>query len=119
VGHERADGPGDLRQEGGADLPGPRDVVGRADYSEQTAIEIDGEIRRIVQAQYDLAKKLLTDNRDALDRIAHALLEYETLDGADVDQLLRGQALTRPKPAETRLKTPDEPKGTKRPEARF
>jgi cell division protease FtsH len=94
-----------------------REMSSAEGYSEQTAIEIDGEIRRIVQAQYDLAKKLLTDNRDALDRIAHALLEYETLDGADVDQLLRGQALTRPKPAETRLKTPDEPKGTKRPEA--
>jgi len=84
-------------------------------YSEQTAIEIDGEIRRIVQGQYELAKKLLGDNRAALDQIAFALLEYETLDGPDVDQLLKGVALTRPKPAE-KMRSPEEAMGKKKPD---
>ncbi|MFO0726763.1 MAG: ATP-dependent zinc metalloprotease FtsH [Myxococcota bacterium] len=84
-----------------------REMTSHEGYSEQTAIEIDTEIRRIVQTQYDLAKRLLTENRTTLDRIATTLLEYETLEGGEIDALIRGEEITRPKP-ETRLKTPDD-----------
>src|SRR5207248_11046526 len=56
--------------------------------SERTAIDIDDEVRKIVTEQYQRAKALLVDNKQALDRIAAALLEWETLDGADVEALL-------------------------------
>jgi cell division protease FtsH len=92
-----------------------REMSSSEGYSQQTAIEIDAEIHRIVQGQYDLAKRLLVDNRDKLDRLSLALLEYETLDGDDLDTLIRGDALTKPKP-ESRLKTPEELYGKKKPE---
>jgi cell division protease FtsH len=67
-------------------------------YSEQTAREIDSEVRRIVNEQYERAKKILLERREGLDKIADALLEYETLDLADVDVLLAGGTINRPPP---------------------
>ncbi len=55
------------------------------DYSEQTAQEIDAEVKRIIDEANNTAKELITTNRDKLEMIANALLEYETLDGAQVD----------------------------------
>jgi len=62
-------------------------------FSEKTAIDIDDEVRQIVTTQYQRAKHLLVENKGSLDRIAEALLEWETLDGADVEALLAGQPL--------------------------
>jgi cell division protease FtsH len=62
-------------------------------FSEKTAIDIDDEVRQIVTTQYQRAKSLLVENKGALDRIAEALLEWETLDGADVEAILAGQPL--------------------------
>jgi cell division protease FtsH len=70
-----------------------RDFVQRKDYSEQKAQEIDEEITRILTTLYDEAKQLLADNREALDRISEALLERETLDGAELKLLLEGETL--------------------------
>jgi len=67
-------------------------------YSEQTARDIDAEVHRIVFEQYARAKKVLEDNRPLLDRIADALLEYETLDAADVDVLMSGGVIPRTPP---------------------
>ncbi|MDP6084092.1 MAG: ATP-dependent zinc metalloprotease FtsH [Verrucomicrobiota bacterium] len=58
-------------------------------YSEQTAQEIDTEVRRLIDEGYKLAKGLIEDNRDKLDLIANALLEYETLDGKQVEDIVR------------------------------
>ncbi|MFW6051573.1 MAG: ATP-dependent zinc metalloprotease FtsH [Myxococcota bacterium] len=63
------------------------------DYSEQTAREIDQEVRRIIQKEYERAKKLLNENRDKLDRIAEALLERETLDRAELEAIMNGEPL--------------------------
>jgi cell division protease FtsH len=63
------------------------------DYSEATAIKIDGEARRIVTDQYQRAKTLITQNRDLLERIAQALLVYEVIDSDEIDVLLRGEDL--------------------------
>jgi cell division protease FtsH len=63
------------------------------DYSEKTAEEIDGEVTKIVAERYDYAKKLLSDNKDRLLRIANALLDRETLDASEIDDLVSGKEL--------------------------
>ncbi len=57
-----------------------RDIGETRDYSEQSAEEIDNEVRRILQTAYSRAKNLLIENRDKLDRLIKVLLEQETLD---------------------------------------
>ncbi len=69
---------------------------GGSSLSEDTARRIDGEIRRSVRAPYDIATKILTDHRKELELISESLLEYETLDGSDIDTLLRGGKIDRP-----------------------
>src|SRR5574341_1749101 len=70
-------------------------------YSEQTAQDIDAEVRRIVTEQYQRAKRILLDNRALLDKIAGALIEYETLDASDIDVIMAGGTLDRPPPQKT------------------
>ena len=66
-----------------------RDFTQAKDYSEQTAIEIDSEIRRILRDAYERAKRLLRANLDILHKMAAVLLEKEVLDGPEIDELLR------------------------------
>ncbi|MFN8543441.1 MAG: ATP-dependent zinc metalloprotease FtsH [Candidatus Binatia bacterium] len=66
-----------------------RDFTKRVDYSETTAVQIDGEVRRIVLDAYERAKMILRRNLDALHKIAAALLEREVLDGGEIDDILR------------------------------
>ncbi|HET7753619.1 MAG TPA: ATP-dependent zinc metalloprotease FtsH [Anaeromyxobacteraceae bacterium] len=70
-------------------------------YSEHTAQEIDAEVRRIVTDQYARAKKVLLENQALLNRIADSLLEYETIDTADIDVLVSGGSISRPPPQKT------------------
>lgn len=63
------------------------------DYSEQTAILVDSEIRRIVTQNYERARKLIDANQEAVVRIAEALLERETLDAKEIELLIQGQPL--------------------------
>jgi cell division protease FtsH len=65
----------------------------RADYAEDTAREIDEEVRRIVEEQYAVAKAVIVENRDALERLAHSLLERETLDAEEISAALDGREL--------------------------
>jgi cell division protease FtsH len=65
----------------------------REDYSEQTAMMIDQEVRRIVEEQYQIAKRVVSDNREKLDRLAHALLERETLDAEEIEAACEGREL--------------------------
>jgi cell division protease FtsH len=67
----------------------------REDYSENTAREIDDEVRAIVESQHQLASKIITENREKLDRLAQALLERETLDSEEIDAALEGRELPR------------------------
>jgi cell division protease FtsH len=76
-----------------------RDMASVQTYSEQTAREIDAEVRRIVTEQYERAKKVLLDNQATLNRIAEALLDHETLDTADIEKLIAGGTIERPPPA--------------------
>jgi cell division protease FtsH len=63
------------------------------DYSESKAEEIDKEVAGIIKEGYDKAAKILADNQDALERITQALLEYETIDGHEVEMLVKGAAV--------------------------
>ena len=63
------------------------------DYSEQTAQEIDAEVRRIITEQYERAKRLVQDNMDKLDQISEALLERETIDTAEIEAIMAGLPL--------------------------
>ncbi|HTJ44652.1 MAG TPA: AAA family ATPase, partial [Kofleriaceae bacterium] len=75
-----------------------RDFNSSERCSEDTARRIDAEIRRLVIDEYERAKRLLSENRKGLEAVADALLEYETLDGEDIEKLLRGEKLTRALP---------------------
>ena len=63
------------------------------DYSEQTAREIDTEVRTLIQTQYDKVRTLISENRDKVEAIAKALLEHETLDAEDLKALYEGREL--------------------------
>src|SRR5246500_972880 len=66
-----------------------RDFTQKVDYSENTAIEIDAEVRRIIQESYHRAKDLLTTNLRLLHKVAEKLLEKEVLDGSEIDAIVR------------------------------
>jgi cell division protease FtsH len=82
------------------------------DYSEATAQRIDGEIKNVVTEQYERATRMLTENREALERIALALLEHEVLDARQLKQLIAGEPLEAPPaaspPPEVREERDDE-----------
>jgi len=68
-----------------------REIAQHRDYSEQTAIEIDSEVKRIVTENYDRAKRIITERRETLDLLTKALLEKETLDAGDIDEIMNLQ----------------------------
>jgi cell division protease FtsH len=84
-----------------------REIAQHRDYSEQTALAIDAEVRKFIMHGYERAKNILTENRDALIRIAEALLERESLDAAEIKMLIAGQ------PLEERRSPRAEPKNEK------
>ncbi len=65
-----------------------RDFGHQRDYSDQVAFEIDEEIKNIVEERYELAKRLLTENRDMLEEIAKELLEKETIDDKEFEEIM-------------------------------
>jgi cell division protease FtsH len=67
-----------------------RELASEPDYSDELAREIDDEIRRIVEAAYDRAKAILTEHRDALDRLARVLMRRETIEREEFLALLGG-----------------------------
>ncbi len=70
-----------------------REIAQHRDYSEHTAVAIDDEVRKFIMQGYERAKLILTENRDALIRIAEALLERESLDASAIKMLIAGQPL--------------------------
>ncbi|NVJ00324.1 ATP-dependent metallopeptidase FtsH/Yme1/Tma family protein [Myxococcus sp. AM009] len=92
-----------------------RDFNSSKDYSEDTARQIDSEVRSIVVGCYERGKQLLTENIEALRRVTDALVEYETLDAEDVNILLQGGQLTRERPP-PRVNAP--PKATEKKDKR-
>ncbi|MDR7543959.1 MAG: ATP-dependent zinc metalloprotease FtsH [Armatimonadota bacterium] len=72
-----------------------RDLVESRNYSEEIAYEIDKEVRRIIDECYEKARAAILEHRDALERIARALLEYESLEAEELERLFRGEPLAR------------------------
>lgn len=82
-----------------------REIAQHQDYSENTAMQIDKEVKKVVLAAYAEAKELLEENRDALILVAEALLEYETLDGNEFTAVIKGEKIHR----EPEVEPPDAP----------
>jgi len=67
-----------------------KEIAQQQDYSEQTALEIDREVRQIVMGCYEQAKVLIKDRIDALHALARTLLERESLEGIEIDVIVAG-----------------------------
>ncbi|HTV75464.1 MAG TPA: ATP-dependent zinc metalloprotease FtsH, partial [Candidatus Baltobacteraceae bacterium] len=94
-----------------------RDMMRTKDYSEQTAQEIDAEVKRIIDEAHNTAKELIEANRDKLEIIANGLLEHETLDGTQVEEIVRtGKFTPPPSPPEQTGPMLGAPAGTPLPE---
>jgi len=78
-----------------------REITRRKDYSERTAELIDQEIKALIEEAERTAERLLKENEDKLHAVAQALLEYEVLDGEQIDRILRGEPLHKSKPGRT------------------
>ena len=73
-----------------------REIAQHQDYSEETAIRIDQEVKRVVMENYKRSRSLLEENRAVLVKMAEALLVHEVLDGAQVRRLVAGMSLDDP-----------------------
>jgi len=77
-----------------------REIAQHRDYSEDTAIKIDQEVRKLVNRGYETAKEILSNNKETLDRIARALIEREVLDANEIKLLVENKDLpSRPAPS--------------------
>ena len=67
-----------------------REISEQRDYSDKVAEQIDQEVHALVQGSYDQAKQILTDNQESLERIAKYLIQYESVEGDQLDRLFSG-----------------------------
>ena len=87
-----------------------RSVTTHKNVSEATMQKVDAEIRRIIDEQYGLARKLLEENRDKVEAMTAALLEWETIDAEQIDDIMSGKPPRPPKPSQLKPSgTPDAP----------
>jgi cell division protease FtsH len=75
-----------------------RELGEQRNYGEEVASAIDEEVRRVVTEAHELAKKILTENRSKLDRLAQKLIEVETLEGEEFQVLLEEEPLPQAQP---------------------
>ncbi|HRE70704.1 MULTISPECIES: ATP-dependent zinc metalloprotease FtsH [unclassified Candidatus Accumulibacter] len=92
-----------------------RSVTTHKNMSEATMEKVDQEIRRIIDEQYGLARKLLEEHRDKVEAMAAALLELETIDSDQIDDIMAGKPPRPPKQPQTRM--PSAPSGGNTPDA--
>jgi len=90
-----------------------RSVTQHKNVSEATMQKVDAEIRRIIDEQYALARKILEENRDKVEAMTKALLEWETIDAEQIDDIMNGKPPRPPKPTQMkpRSSTPDDSAG--------
>ena len=81
-----------------------RSVTRQTNVSEETMRKVDAEIRRIIDEQYKLARKLIEENRDKVEAMAKALLEIETLDSDQIKDIMEGRPARAPKPSQMAFK---------------
>ncbi len=75
-----------------------RSITRTVNMSEETMRKVDSEIRKIIDTQYAVARKLIEDNRDKVEAMARALLEYETIDADQIADIMAGKPPRPPKP---------------------
>jgi cell division protease FtsH len=92
-----------------------REIAQHRDYSEETSIRIDSEVRKIVTEQYERARKILEENRDTMVRLAETLLEHESLDGVQIRRIVAGLTID---DAESSASNSEEPPPVKEPSQR-
>ena len=85
-----------------------RSVTKQVNVSEQTMQKVDGVIRRIIDEQYAAARKLIEDNKDKMHAMAKALLEWETIDADQIDDIMAGKP---PRPPKDWTPVPGKPGG--------
>jgi cell division protease FtsH len=78
-----------------------RSITRTVNMSEDTMRKVDGEIRKIIDMQYAVARKLIEDHRDKVDAMAKALLELETIDADQIDDIMSGKPPRPPKPTQS------------------
>ena len=90
-----------------------RSITTHKNVSEATMQKVDAEIRRIIDEQFALARRLLEENRDKVEAMTAALLEWETIDAEQIDAIMAGNQPRPPKQQNvTPPSTPDSPTGT-------
>jgi cell division protease FtsH len=89
-----------------------RSITTHKNVSEATMQSVDGEIRRIIDEQYTLARRLLEENRDKVEAMTKALLEWETIDADQINDIIAGQPPRPPKPSPSATKEPPKHDGT-------
>jgi cell division protease FtsH len=70
-----------------------REIAQHRDFSEDTAIKIDQEVKKIISAQYDRAKVIIEENRETMIRLSETLLEHESLDSVQIRRIVAGLPL--------------------------
>ena len=88
-----------------------RSVTKTTNMSEQTMLKVDTEIRRIIDEQYGRARKLIEDNQDKMHSMAKALLEWETIDAEQLEDIMAGKAPRAPKDWTPRIPPADNSSG--------
>jgi cell division protease FtsH len=71
-------------------------LINAKEYSEDTARQIDEEVKKLIDTLYDQTRKLLQENKDRVEAVARALIQYETLDTNDIDRIMNGETLSKP-----------------------
>jgi cell division protease FtsH len=71
-----------------------RDIGKPREHSEAIQLEIDHEVKRILESQYEVAKRIVSENLDTLHALAKAVMERETLDSEEIEQICRGETLS-------------------------
>jgi cell division protease FtsH len=94
-----------------------REIAQHKDYSETTAVLIDEELKRLAREAYERAEKVIKEHRDALVRVAEALLEFEVLDGEEIATLVKGDELAALRARKRPSATPAQPAAIARPAA--
>jgi cell division protease FtsH len=78
-----------------------RSITKTTNMSEETMRKVDSEIRRIIDEQYAVARRILEDNRDKVEAMAKALLDWETIDAEQIEDIIAGRPPRPPKPGST------------------
>jgi cell division protease FtsH len=94
-----------------------RSITRTVNMSEETMRKVDAEIRKIIDSQYAVARKLIEDNRDKVEAMAKALLEMETIDAEQIDDIMGGKPPRPPKPTTSPAGAPHVPGAPTTPDA--